>query len=49
MAKKTALETTEEQVTQPTAATVVEETTQEVDPKLQGHPSRDFQTPLNQG
>lgn len=49
MAKKTALETTEEQVTQPTA--VVEETAkvEEVDPKLVGHPSRDFHTPLNEG
>jgi len=48
MAKKTAIETTEEQVP------VIEETTQEqktqeVDPKLQGHPSRDFTTPVNEG
>lgn len=51
MAKKTALETMEEQVAQPTASPVVEETvkTEEVDPKLQGHPSRDFKKPLNEG
>jgi hypothetical protein len=49
MAKKTALETTEEQVTQPTS--VVEETAkvEETAPVQIGHPSRDFQTPLNEG
>lgn len=45
MAKKTAIETTEEQVTQPTAAPEIEKTTVEVDPKLVGHPSRDFTAP----
>ena len=51
MAKKTALETTEEQVTQPSAAPIVEETAKvEETPRLDtGYPSRDFHTPLNEG
>ena len=51
MAKKTALETTEEKVTQPSAAPVVEETAkvEETAPVQAGHPSRDFKTPLNEG
>ena len=51
MAKKTALETTEEQVTQPSAAPIVEETKKEEENvRLDtGWPSRDFTTPLNEG
>lgn len=51
MAKKTSLETTEEQVTQPSAAPVVEESNKvEENPRLDtGWPSRDFKTPLNEG
>jgi hypothetical protein len=51
MAKKTTIEPTEEQIQEAAVVeeTTQEETTQEVDPKLQGHPSRDFTTPINQG
>jgi hypothetical protein len=51
MAKKTAVETTEEQVVEPTIAPVVEETKKEEENvRLDtGWPSRDFFTPLNQG